>query len=403
MIISPKVRGFICTNAHPQGCAANVKEQIEYIKSKGRYTHGGKAAEPKNVLVIGASTGYGLASRITAAFGYGANTMGVFFEKAPTERKTASAGYYNSAAFEQAAAEVGLYAKSFNGDAFSHACKAQVIDQIKADMGKVDLVVYSLASPRRQDPDSGDVYSSTLKPIGESYTAKNLNTDTQEVGEVTVDPANEDEIAATVKVMGGEDWELWMNALAKADVLSEGVQTVAYTYLGEKLTWPIYGHATIGKAKEDLDRAAGALRGNLEVLNGSAHVSVLKAVVTQASSAIPVMPLYLAILFKVMQEAGNHEGCIEQLQRLYTECLYTDTPRLDDQARFRVDELELSPEIQAKVEEIWPQVTTENLNDLSDFSLYQTEFLRLFGFGVDGVDYDAEITPLVDADFIAVA
>ncbi|MGH1484637.1 MAG: enoyl-ACP reductase FabV [Cellvibrionaceae bacterium] len=402
MVISPKVRGFICTNAHPQGCAANVQQQIDYIKSqfseKGQSSDKGQG--PKNVLVIGASTGYGLASRITAAFGYGANTLGVFFEKPPTERKTGSAGYYNSAAFEDAAKAAGLYTKSINGDAFSTACKDQVVDLIKADMGKVDLVIYSLASPRRTDPVSGEIYSSTLKPIGESYTAKNLNTDTQVVGEVTVEPASEEEIATTVKVMGGEDWQLWIDALSSADVLAEGAQTVAYTYLGEKLTWPIYGHATIGKAKEDLDRAATELRTQLSSLNGSAHVSVLKAVVTQASSAIPVMPLYLAILFKVMQEAGTHEGCIEQLYRLYTECLYSDSPRLDDTDRFRVDDLELDPAIQAKVEAIWPQVTTENLNELSDFTLYQAEFLRLFGFGVEGVDYAAETSPLVDANFL---
>jgi enoyl-[acyl-carrier protein] reductase/trans-2-enoyl-CoA reductase (NAD+) len=398
MVISPKVRGFICTNAHPQGCAANVQEQIDYIKSKGNLA--GADQGPKNVLVIGASTGYGLASRITAAFGYGASTLGVFFEKPPTERKTASAGFYNAAAFEQAAKDAGLYAKSINGDAFSTACKEQVIDLIKADMGKVDLVIYSLASPRRTDPVSGETYSSTLKPIGNSYTAKNLNTDTQVVGEITVEPANDEEIANTVKVMGGEDWQLWLDALSEADVLADGVKTVAYTYLGEKLTWPIYGHATIGKAKEDLDRVAANLRDQLSGLNGAANVSVLKAVVTQASSAIPVMPLYLAILFKVMQEAGTHEGCIEQLYRLYTECLYSDSPRLDDAQRLRVDDLELDPAIQAKVEAIWPQVTTENLNELSDFALYQAEFLRLFGFGVEGVDYEAETTPLVEANFL---
>ena len=396
MIIKPKVRGFICTNAHPQGCAANVKEQIQYIQSQ---TFSENENAPKNVLVIGASTGYGLASRITATFGYGAKTLGVFFEKPPTERKTASAGYYNSAAFEAEAKAVGIYAKSINGDAFSHACKAQVIEQIQQNMGKIDLVIYSLASPRRTDPDSGETYSSTLKPIGNSYTAKNLNTDTQVVGEITVEPASDDEIATTVKVMGGEDWELWMKALRDADVLAEGVKTVAYTYLGEKLTWPIYGHATIGKAKEDLDRAAGALRGDLAELSGEANVGVLKAVVTQASSAIPVMPLYLAILFKVMQEAGTHEGCIEQLYRLYTECLYNDSPRLDDQHRLRVDDLELDPAIQAKVEAIWPEVTTDNLNELTDFAVYQAEFLRLFGFGVAGVDYDADTSPLVEADF----
>ncbi len=398
MIISPKVRGFICTNAHPQGCAANVQQQIDYIQSKASSFDADNG--PKNVLVIGASTGYGLASRITAAFGYGANTLGLFFEKPPTERKTASAGYYNSAAFEDAAHKAGYYAKSINGDAFSSAAKQQTIDVIKEDMGKIDLVVYSLASPRRQDPVSGEVFSSTLKPIGESYTAKNLNTDTQVVGEITVDPASEEEIANTVKVMGGEDWQLWMDALSEAGVLAEGVQTVAYTYLGEKLTWPIYGHATIGKAKEDLDRAASELREQLSPLNGSAHVSVLKAVVTQASSAIPVMPLYLAILFKVMQEEGTHEGCIEQLYRLFTECMYNASPRMDDTQRLRVDDLELKPETQAKVEAIWPQVTTENLNELSDFSLYQKEFLRLFGFGVEGVDYTLETNPMVEASFL---
>ncbi|ODS24257.1 trans-2-enoyl-CoA reductase [Candidatus Endobugula sertula] len=395
MIISPKVRGFICINAHPQGCAANVQQQIEYIKSKGPYADG-----PKNVLIVGSSTGYGLASRITAVFGYGANTLGVFFEKPPTERKTASAGYYNAVALDQAANAAGLYAKSVNGDAFSTGCKEKVIEEIKANMGKIDLVVYSLASPRRQDPVSGDVYTSTLKPIGHSYTAKDLNTDTQRVGEITVEPANDEEIASTVKVMGGEDWQLWIDALVKADVLADGVKTVAYTYLGEKLTWPIYGQATIGKAKEDLDHAAGELCEQLSGLNGSAHVCVLKAVVTQASSAIPVMPLYLSILFKVMQAEGTHEGCIEQLQRLFTECLYSDNPRVDDANRFRVDELELNPDVQTKVEVIWSQVTTENLHELSDFSLYQTEFLRLFGFGVEGIDYEAETMPLVEANFL---
>ncbi|PWQ95038.1 enoyl-ACP reductase FabV [Leucothrix pacifica] len=398
MIIAPKVRGFICINAHPEGCAANVQAQIDYIK-----THSGYKDGPKNVLVVGSSTGYGLASRITAAFGYGANTLGVFFEKPATERKTGSAGFYNAAAFDKAATEAGLYSKSINGDAFSDECKDKVIEMIKSDMGgKVDLVIYSLASPRRKDPATGEVFSSTLKPIGNSYTAKNLNTDTQQVSEITVEPANDEEIANTVKVMGGEDWERWMSALAEADVLAEGVKTVAYTYLGEKLTWPIYGHATIGKAKEDLDRAAAELRESLAGLKGNASVGVLKAVVTQASSAIPVMPLYLAILFKVMQKAGTHEGCIEQLDRLYKECLYTDTPRLDDAMRLRVDDLELDPAIQAEVEAIWPQVTSENLHELTDFALYQTEFLRLFGFGVEGVDYAADTSPLVEADFVAV-
>ncbi|MEM7357756.1 MAG: enoyl-ACP reductase FabV [Pseudomonadota bacterium] len=393
MIINPKVRGFICTNAHPVGCAENVKQQISYIKGLDLAAEQGS---PRNVLVIGSSTGYGLASRITAAYGYGAKTLGIFFEKPPTERKTASAGYYNSAAFESQATADGLYAKSINGDAFSSDCKQQTIDLIKADLGQVDLVVYSLASPRRTDPETGQTHSSTLKPIGQAYTSKNLNTDTQLVSEVTVEPASDEEIANTVKVMGGEDWSLWMHALNDAGVLSEDCKTVAYTYIGDKLTKPLYGDATIGKAKEHLDTTAMELNKDLDV---QATVSVLKAVVTQSSSAIPVMPLYLAILFKEMKAEGTHEGCIEQLGRLYEECIYASQPRIDDDQRFRVDELEMKPEMQAKVEAAWAQVTTENLADLSDFSGYQAEFLRLFGFGVEGVDYDADVDPVVPANF----
>ncbi len=394
MIIKPKVRGFICINAHPQGCAANVQEQIAYTKAQGPVAGG-----PKNVLVLGCSTGYGLASRITAAFGSGAKTLGVCFEKPPTETKTGSAGYYNTAAFHAAAEDEGLYAHTINGDAFSSACKEQVIAQLQKDLGKLDLVVYSLAAPRRTDPVTGEVYSSVLKPIGAPYTAKNLNTDSLKVSDVTVEAATEEEIAATVKVMGGEDWELWMQALSDADLLADGCQTVAYTYLGDKLTWPIYGHATIGKAKEDLDRAANAIRSSLVQVQGDARVSVLKALVTQASSAIPVMPLYLSILIKVMKEDGSNEGCIEQLQRLFTECLYSDNPRLDDKGRFRVDDKELNPVVQARVEAIWPQVTEENLFELTDFKGYNSDFLKLFGFGVEGIDYDAETSPLVDHNF----
>ena len=394
MIIKPKVRGFICINAHPQGCAANVQEFIDYTKAQGPIENG-----PKNVLVLGCSTGYGLASRITAAFGSGASTLGVCFEKPPTDRKTASAGYYNTSAFHTQAEAAGLYAHTINGDAFSTACKEQVIAQLQQEMGKVDLIVYSLAAPRRTDPVTGEVYSSVLKPIGADYTAKNLNTDTLKVSDVTVEAATQEEIEATVNVMGGADWELWIEALKQADLLAEGCQTVAYTYRGDKLTWPIYGHATIGKAKEDLDRAANAIQASMSDVNGQARVAVLKALVTQASSAIPVMPLYLSILIKVMKEAGSDEGCIEQLQRLFTECLYTNTPRLDAQGRFRVDEKELDPAIQAKVEAIWPQVTEENLFELTDFKGYQSEFLKLFGFGVKGVDYDAETSPLVEHNF----
>lgn len=394
MIIKPKVRGFICINAHPQGCAANVKTQIDFTKAQGPVSGG-----PKNVLVLGCSTGYGLASRITAAFGSNAKTLGVCFEKPPTETKTASAGYYNTAAFHAEAEAAGLYAHTINGDAFSTACKEQVIAQLQKDIGKVDLVVYSLAAPRRTDPVTGEVYSSVLKPIGAPYTAKNLNTDSLKVSDVTVEAASEEEIAATVKVMGGEDWELWMQALRDADLLAQGCQTVAYTYLGDKLTWPIYGHATIGKAKEDLDRAAKAISTSLATIQGDAHVSVLKALVSQASAAIPVMPLYLSILIKVMKEDGSNEGPIEQLHRLFTECLYTDAPRLDDMNRFRVDEKELDRGVQERVEAIWPQVTEENLFELTDFNGYKSDFLSLFGFGVEGVDYDAETSPLVDHNF----
>lgn len=391
MIIKPKVRGFICTNAHPQGCAANVQEQIAYTKAKGPV-----ADAPKKVLVLGCSTGFGLASRITAAFGGGADTLGVCFEKEPTDTKTASAGYYNTSAFHDAAKAEGLYAHTINGDAFSDACKTQVIDELKQSIGKVDLVIYSLASPRRTDPKTGEVYSSVLKPIGQTYTSKNLNTDTLKISEISIEPASDEEIAQTVKVMGGEDWELWIDALKSADLLADDFQTVAYTYLGDKLTWPIYGRATIGKAKEDLDRAARDLSSKH---GGKARVAVLKAVVTQASSAIPVMPLYLAILFKVMKEQGTHEGCIEQIQRLFTECLYSAEPRLDDADRYRVDELELHPSVQQQVEEIWDQVTEENLFELTDFAGYKAEFLRLFGFGISGVDYDAETSPLVKTNF----
>ncbi|MEW8284201.1 MAG: enoyl-ACP reductase FabV, partial [Candidatus Thiodiazotropha taylori] len=311
MIIKPRVRGFICTNAHPTGCAANVQEQIDYIR--GCAIPAGRG--PKNVLVIGASTGYGLASRITAAFGYGASTLGVFYEKPGTEKRTGTAGFYNAVAFEEKAKAEGLYAKSLNGDAFSDEMKERVVETIKAEMGKIDLVVYSLASPKRTDPKTGLLHSSVLKTIGKSYTAKNLNTDTLEVGEVTIDPATDEEIEATVKVMGGEDWAIWLQALADADLLAEGAQTTAYTYLGDKITWPIYGHATIGRAKEDLDRTADELNKQLAPIQGQARVAVLKALVTQASSAIPVMPLYMSILFKLMKAQGTHEGCIEQAQR----------------------------------------------------------------------------------------
>ena len=390
MVIQPKIRGFICTNAHPVGCAENVRQQISYVKQQGPVTNG-----PKNVLVIGASTGYGLASRITAAFGSGASTLGIFFEKAPSDSKTGSAGWYNTAAFEQAAKAEGLWNKHLNGDAFTDELKAEAINLIRSEMGKIDLVVYSLAAPRRKDPVSGEVYSSVLKPIGQAYTAKNLNTTKREIEDVSVEPANDEEIFNTVKVMGGEDWERWLDQLHAAGVLAENCQTVAYTYIGKKLTWPIYGKATIGRAKEDLDRAAGAIRNKLNDVKAKAYVASLKALVTQASSAIPIMPLYISLLYRVMKQQGTHEGCIEQINGLFRQGLYSDTPILDGAGRLRMDGKELADPVQDSVAALWDQVTTETIDSLTDYHGYHTEFLHLFGFGFDGVDYQADVTPAV--------
>jgi enoyl-[acyl-carrier protein] reductase/trans-2-enoyl-CoA reductase (NAD+) len=392
MIIKPKVRGFICTNAHPQGCAASINQQIDYVKAKGPIADG-----PKNVLVIGSSTGYGMASRITAAFGCGADTLGVFFEKPPTEKRTGSAGYYNSAAMQAAARAEGLYAESINGDAFSDEVKAEVIATLKRDMGPVDLIVYSLASPRRTDPKTGETYISSLKPIGEPFTMKGVNTDTLAVDELTVEPATEEEINNTIKVMGGEDWELWIDALSDAGLLAEGCKTTAYTYIGKELTWPLYGHASIGMAKKDLDRASTAINTKLQAIGGESRVSVLKALVTQASSAIPIMPLYISILYKVMKEEGTHEGCIEQIQGLFERQMYTTGQAdIDEDGRWRMDGEELKDSVQAQVAALWDKVNTDNIGELTDFKGYHQEFLRLFGFGIDGVDYEADTNPLVE-------
>ncbi|MCW1912362.1 trans-2-enoyl-CoA reductase family protein [Luteolibacter sp. GHJ8] len=388
MIISPKIRGFICTTAHPDGCAAHVQEQIDYVKSKPAL-----ANAPKRVLVVGSSTGYGLASRIVPAFGGGAATIGVFFEKEGSDGKTGSAGWYNSAAFEEAAAKSGLYAKSFNGDAFSKEVKQQVIDAIKADLGQVDMIVYSLASPRRTDPETGEVYKSVLKPTGETYTNKTLNTDKKQVDTVTIESANEDEIAQTVKVMGGEDWKLWIDALSAAGVLADGFKTVAYSYIGPELTWAIYTDGTIGRAKLHLEQTAREL--NAAYGADTAVVSVNKALVTQASSAIPVVPLYISILYKIMKAKGTHEGCIEQIQRLFADHYgAANGPVLDDKGRIRIDDWEMRPEVQEEVEKVWNVITTEQLDELSDFAGYQKEFLKLFGFGLAGVDYAAEAEPV---------
>ncbi|MEM6884504.1 MAG: enoyl-ACP reductase FabV [Verrucomicrobiota bacterium] len=389
MIIKPKTRGFICITSHPEGCLAHVQEQIAYVKSKGEIKDG-----PKKVLVIGSSTGYGLSSRIAAAFGSGADTMGVFFEKPGSDGRPGSAGWYNSVAFEQEAHAAGLYAKSFNGDAFSDDMKEQVVEQIKADMGSVDLVVYSLASPRRSNPRTGEIKKSCLKPFGQAYTSKTLDTDKGEVTDITIEPASEQEAADTVEVMGGEDWKWWIEALEAGGVLAEGATTVAYSYIGPELTFPIYREGTIGKAKEDLEQTAKDLHAKLSVSGGRAYVSVNKALVTQASSAIPVVPLYISLLYKVMKENGSHEGCMEQIQRLFAERLYNGADaQLDEGNRVRIDDWEMKTEVQSAVEELWPQVNSENLKEISDFEGYQREFLKLFGFGLPGVDYTAESDP----------
>ncbi|HSG02784.1 MAG TPA: enoyl-ACP reductase FabV [Marinobacterium sp.] len=393
MIITPKIRGFICTTTHPTGCEANVREQIAKTQAQGRIENG-----PKRVLVIGASSGYGLSSRITAAFGAGAATIGVFFEKAGTERKTGTAGWYNAASFDALAQEAGLYSKSLNGDAFSNEAKQKTIDLIKEDLGQIDLVVYSLASPVRKMPDTGEVVRSALKPIGETYRSTAIDTNKDQIIEAEVEPATADEVEATTKVMGGQDWELWVNALADAGVLAEGCKTVAYSYIGTDITWPIYWHGALGKAKQDLDRAASELDARLKTMGGQANVAVLKSVVTQASSAIPVMPLYLAMVFKIMRAHGLHEGCQEQIDRLFRTGLFGDSAQMDEGNRFRLDDWELRDDVQQACRDLWPTITTENLFELTDYQLYKDEFLKLFGFGVEGVDYAADVSPEVSFD-----
>ena len=383
MIVKPRIRGFVCITAHPKGCEARIREEIEVAKATKR------SDGPKKVLVLGSSTGYGLSSRITAAFGYDAATFGVFFERPSSNGKPASAGWYNSVAFEKAAHEAGLYAKSINGDAFSNEVKEQAIAQIKEDLGQVDLVVYSLASPRRTDPETGEVYKSVLKPIGdEPFTNRTMDTDRDEVKDITIDPATDEEIQHTINVMGGQDWELWMKALDDAGVLAPGAKSVAYSYIGPEATWSVYTNGTIGQAKKDVERAAAQIT---EDYDCEAYVAVNKAVVTQASSAIPVVPLYISILIKLMKEKGTHEDSIEQMVRLFDDRLYGKDLQLDELGRIRVDDWEMQPDIQAKVIEIWPSITSETLDILGDYTGYQHNFLTLFGFGVDGVDYDEDV------------
>jgi enoyl-[acyl-carrier protein] reductase / trans-2-enoyl-CoA reductase (NAD+) len=390
MIIKPKVRGFVCVTAHPEGCAAHVQEWIGHVKRQGQIQDG-----PKKVLVIGSSTGYGLATRITAAFGSQAATLGVFFERPSEEGRPATPGWYNTIAFTHAARHAGLYARNINGDAFSDEIKQQAIDAIRTDLGQVDLVVYSLASPRRIHPKSGAVHKSVLKPIGAPYTNKTVDTDKGIVSSVTIEPASEQEIADTIAVMGGEDWEMWMNALAEANLLASGAQSVAYSYIGPEVTWAVYRNGTIGMAKNDLERAARNIDSLLKLNGrGRAFISVNKALVTQASSAIPVVPLYISILYKVMKAAGTHEGCIEQIQRLFATRMYNgQSPAFDEAGRVRIDDWEMRPEIQGAVRAIWPGVSTENLATETDIDGYRSDFLRLFGFGFDRIDYDVETEP----------
>ncbi|MHA8094411.1 enoyl-ACP reductase FabV [Aquirufa lenticrescens] len=391
MIIEPRMRGFICLTSHPKGCEKNVLNQIDYVKSKGAIDG------PKKVLVIGASTGFGLASRITSAFGSDAATIGVFFEKAPAEGKTASPGYYNSLAFEAAAGKAGLYAKSINGDAFSNEVKEQTIDLIKADLGQVDLVIYSLASPVRQHPVTGVLHRSVLKPIGDTFTDKTVDFHTGIVSDVTITPCSDEDIANTVEVMGGEDWQMWMDALLNAGVLAEGAMTVAYSYIGPKVTEPVYRKGTIGMAKDHLEATAFKITDDLAKIGGKAFVSVNKALVTQASSAIPVIPLYISLLYKIMKAEGTHEGCIEQIQRLFSARLYTNgSIPVDEKGRIRIDDWEMNPEVQKEVAELWKGATTENLTAIGDLAGYKSDFLNLFGFGIDGVDYAAEANEMVE-------
>ncbi len=390
MVIKPRVRGFVCVTSHPSGCAAHVQQQIDYVQSKGPIKEG-----PKKVLVIGSSTGFGLASRVTAAFGSGASTIGVFFERPAEEGRLATAGWYNTIAFTEKARAAGLYARNFNGDAFSDQVKTDVIQALKDDVGPVDLIVYSLASPRRTHPETGTVHKSVLKPVGESYTNKTVDADRGLVSEITIEPATEEEIADTTAVMGGDDWERWIKALDAEGLIAPGATSVAYSYIGPEVTWSIYKNGTIGLAKNDLEAASKRIDALLKANGyGRALISVNKALVSQASSAIPVVPLYISILYKLMKAKGVHEGCIEQMQRLFATQLYSGNALdFDEAGRVRVDDWEMQPDIQAAVKEIWPAVTTENLDDLTDIAGYRTEFLKMFGFGLEGIDYDAPSEP----------
>ena len=395
MIIEPRMRGFICASSHPKGCEQNVKNQIEYIKSKGPINGA------KKVLVIGASTGFGLASRISSAYGSDAATIGVFFEKPPTEGKTASPGWYNSAAFETEAHKAGLYAKSINGDAFSNEIKQQTLALIKSDLGQVDLVIYSLASPVRLHPVTGVLHRSVLKPIGDVYTNKTVDFHSGKVSEISIEPCNGDDIENTIAVMGGEDWAMWIDALKAQNLLAPGAITVAYSYIGPSLTEAVYRKGTIGRAKDHLEATAFAITDSLADIDGKAFVSVNKALVTQASSAIPVIPLYISLLYKIMKEEGIHEGCIEQIQRLYQERLFTGNEiPVDEKGRIRVDDWEMRSDVQEKIAKLWGEAVTDNLSEIGDLEGYRKDFYNLFGFDVDGVDYEVDTNEMVNIESI---
>lgn len=384
MIIKPKFKGFICTTAHPEGCARSVQEQIHYAQQQS------PVKGPKNVLVIGASTGYGLASRIVSTFSSGASTIGVFFEKPAAGNKTASAGWYNTVAFEKAAKEGNYYAKSINGDAFSAEVKEEAIELIKKDLGQVDLVIYSLAAPRRVHPVSGEILNSSIKPVGKPFTSKNLDFHSEKVSEITVEPASDDEVRQAVGVMGGEDWEMWIEALNKAGVLAPDAVTVSYSYIGPELTYPIYREGTIGKAKESLEAAAKKIHEQLSPQGGKAFVSVNKALVTQASTAIPAMSLYMSLLFKVMKEKGIHENCVEQIYRMFIDRIYNSNTAVDEKGRIRLDDWEMREDVQQEVLALWDKVTTENVAMISDVAGYRNDFFRLFGFEFENVEYGGD-------------
>lgn len=394
MIIEPKIRSFICTTAHPVGCATHVRQWIDYVEQR-RAQQKFSQPIPKRVLVIGASTGFGLASRIVAAFGGGAQTLGVFFEKPASDRRTASAGWYNTAAFEDAAMARGLYAKSINGDAFSDEIKDQVIQHIKADWnGQVDLVIYSIASPRRVHPQTQTVFSSALKPIGESFEDKTIDVMSGHISRISLPPATDEEIQHTIAVMGGEDWRMWIDQLSIHTCLAPGFKTAAFTYIGPEITHAIYRNGTIGKAKEDLEATAKDIQAHLQAIDGEAIISVNKALVTQASAAIPVVPLYISLLYKIMKNKKTHEGCIEQMSRLFEQRLYTHAGR-DSAGRIRMDDWEMAADVQAEIKQLWQQVDTDNMNTLGDLKGYLEDFHHLFGFGFDTVDYARDVDPIV--------